>query len=295
MNFVPGTEPSKPILQLIDRWKDFQVNILRDDLVHPYLSGNKWRKLKYNLSDFRTSGKKTVVTFGGAYSNHLVATAAASKIFSFESIGIVRGEKVSNDYLNFIEGCGMKLLFINRNDYRLKDDPEFVQSFLKKSGMNADECFMIPEGGSNEAAVKGVSEIFFDIGETDFVLCACGTGTTLAGIARTLKPGQKAIGITVLKAPGYIENQVKLFNGNCENVIVFDDYHFGGYAKSNAELEVFCKSFTGHTKIPIEPVYTGKAFYALEDLLKKNYFEKGSRITVVHTGGIFDFTTPLLK
>jgi 1-aminocyclopropane-1-carboxylate deaminase len=274
---------------------DFVITVLRDDLIHPFISGNKWRKLKYNIEDYSHSGKSSVLTFGGPFSNHLIATAAASKLFGFNSIGIIRGEEVPNDYINFMQQCGMQLYFINRCDYRVKEDPEFVKELLKNIGNDADNCFIIPEGGANESAVKGVSELMDEIDDTDYILCACGTGTTLSGIARRLKPHQAAIGISVLKAEGYILSQVRKMNGNTNGVIVFDDYHFGGYAKRTPELDLFCKSFSAHTKIPVEPVYTGKAFYALDDLLKKNYFKKDARITVIHTGGIFDFTTPLVK
>jgi 1-aminocyclopropane-1-carboxylate deaminase len=274
-------------LQAVSAWPDLEVKILRDDLIHPFVSGNKWRKLKYNIAAFEKSGCRSVVTFGGAYSNHLVATAAASKIFKFDVTGIVRGETVRNSCTDFMTECGMKLHFISRSDYRRKDDPSFINGLLKKinPSFHAGDFFIIPEGGANENAVRGAAEISADAGEFDFIICPCGTGTTLAGLARSLKAGQKAIGISVLKAEGYIENQVLAFNGNLENVVVINDYHFGGYAKTNDILSQFCRDFMQSTGIRTEPVYTGKMFYAFNDLVRKKYFPPGSRITLVHTGG----------
>ncbi len=280
-----------PLLQSLNIRKNFEVKILRDDLIHPFISGNKWRKLKYNIEGFQKSGKKAIVTFGGAFSNHLIATGAASMMFGFKVIAFIRGEEVKNDYISFMKKCGMELHFVSREDYRKKHDPEFIKQLLISALNDSDpsEYFIIPEGGSNEAAVKGCSEIMNDVSECDYVVCACGTGATLAGIARGLKEGQTAIGVSVLKAEGYIEKQVLQFNGDLRNTIIIDDYHFGGYAKSNDELINFCKEFSGQTQIPIEPIYTGKMIFAVNDLISKGYFKKGSRIVLIHTGGVFDF------
>lgn len=275
--------------------KNVKVFILREDLVHPYINGNKWRKLKYNLRDFRQSGKKVILTYGGAFSNHLVAVAAASKENSFQSTGIVRGEEVRNPYINFLRECGMELHFISRTIYRKKNDagfPEILSEELKLQGypVNYNDYFIIPEGGSNAAAVSGTEEIMDDItGDTDYIAVACGTGATLAGISRRLKHTQKAIGISVLKAENYFETEISRLGGNMENIIINYDYHFGGYAKSSPALIDFCENFNSITGIKIEKIYTGKLFFAIDDLIKNDYFKKGERVTIIHTGGVFNF------
>ena len=275
--------------------KELTVSVLREDLVHPYISGNKWRKLKYNSIDFKNSGKKTLLTFGGAFSNHLIATAAFSSENGINCIGIVRGEEINNNYLNFIQSNGMKLHFISRSEYRNKNTKEFltdiINVLIKKKLINdPDEVFILPEGGSNASAVLGASEIMDEIPESvDIIACACGTGATLAGISKKMLLHQKALGISVLKANGYFEKEVARLGGNLENIILNYDYHFGGYAKRNKILLDFCDDFKLKTHIPIEPVYTGKLFFAINDLIKNDYFKKGTRVTLIHTGGVFIF------
>ena len=153
---------------------------------------------------------------------------------------------------------------------------------------NRNDVFILPEGGSNAAAVAGAGEIMDEIpGSCNYIACACGTGATIAGISKKLLPHQKAIGISVLKANGYFEREIESLGGNLKNIILNYDYHFGGYAKKNKFLIDFCNHFVSETNIPIEPVYTGKLFYAIDDLIKNNYFEKGSKVTLIHTGGVF--------
>jgi 1-aminocyclopropane-1-carboxylate deaminase len=289
----------KPILQPVNfcDWKNsgISVTVLREDLVHAFFSGNKYRKLKYNLINFRNSGKKIILTFGGAFSNHLVATAAAVRENEFACIGIIRGEDISNSYIEFMKSCGMKLHFISRSDYRNKMEESFFKKLTgqlieRKFIQTAEELFVIPEGGTNAAAVKGASEIMDDIPiDTDYIACACGTGGTLAGISLKLLPHQNAIGVSVLKADGYFQNEINRLGGNPANLLFSYDYHFGGYAKAEKKLLDFCERFTKETSIPIEPVYTGKLFFAIDDLIRKNYFKKGSKVTLIHTGGIFNF------
>lgn len=275
--------------------KNVKIFVLREDLVHPFINGNKWRKLKYNLEDFRQSGKKAILTFGGAFSNHLVAVAAASKENNFEAVGIVRGEEMQNPYLNFMRQCGMKLHYISRTLYREKQNEDFLDVLsgeLKSKGIdfNNDDFFMIPEGGSNPAAVKGTEEIMDDIPDgIDYIAAACGTGATLAGISRKLKHGQKALGISALKAENYFENQISMLGGNMEKIIINYDYHFGGYARTSPELLNFCDDFKLVTGIKLEKIYTGKLFFAINDLINRDYFKKGERVTLIHTGGIFNF------
>jgi 1-aminocyclopropane-1-carboxylate deaminase len=289
----------KPILEEISfkQWENsgLQLFILREDLVHPFISGNKWRKLKYNIEDFRIQKKKIILTFGGVYSNHLVATAAASREYCFKTIGIVRGEDTGNQYLTFMKRSGMKLHFISRSDYRKKNDIGFISSLLNELIENnlidhAGDVFILPEGGSNASAVKGAAEITNEIpSDSEYIVCACGTGATIAGISQNLLPHQKAIGISVLKADNYFENEIKKFEGDAGKITIKYDYHLGGYARTNETLLNFCKLFHSETKIPVEPVYTGKLFFAMDDLIRKHYFKSGSKVTLIHTGGVFQF------
>ena len=286
---------NKPFLQqLVDpllEEKLLNVFVLRLDTVHDFISGNKWYKLKYNIEEFQKTGKEYLVTFGGAYSNHLAATAQVGKEFNIKTIGIVRGEELneqSNEYLRFASYCGMTLFFVSREKYRfLRDDNSFIASLLPAESATV---FVIPEGGSNEEGVIGCEEINQSVSiDFDCICVACGTGTTLAGIARSLKQHQRAIGISVLSGGDFIGNEVKKFSGSKNNYDVMYDYHFGGYAKSTAALDAFCKRFSFEKNIPVEPVYTGKLFFGFYDLVKKDYFGNGKTVVIVHSGGVFDF------
>ena len=288
------------MLQVIDRkgWvnQGVSVVVLREDLKHPYVSGNKGLKLKYHLLAFKASGKKTVVSFGGAFSNHLVALAAAAAENGFQSIGIVRGEEVSNPYLAFMRDQGMRLHFVSREDYRLKDDASFRKALLselqKKELIKIEsEAFFIPEGGGGEYGMKGASEVISNIpDDTNFIACACGTGTTIAGIASAMKSHQRAIGISALKAEGFFEKVLTGYGIPEIRAAFHYDYHFGGFAKYDDTLVKFCRDFTAETNVPVEPVYTGKLFFGINDLIEKGYFPGGSKIVVLHSGGIYPFT-----
>ncbi len=287
--------PNKPVLQpLTDplfKEKNLNVFVLRDDLIHPYISGNKWRKLKYNIEEFRKEGKEYLVTFGGAYSNHITATAAAGKELGIKTIGVIRGEEHgvnTNPVLRFAHACGMKLIFISREKYRcLRENNSLPIPALKTPD---SQLYFLPEGGSNDLAVKGCKEIVDDIPiRFDVICCACGTGATLAGIVNGLKDDQRAIGIAVLKGASFLKETVISYGGSENNFQIVPDYVFGGYAKSTIELEEFCKTFTEQHHIPVEWVYTGKLFFGIYDLVKKDFFERGKTIVVVHTGGIYDF------
>lgn len=262
--------------------KEINLFILRLDLVHPYISGNKWFKLKYNMEEAKRQGKSTLLTFGGAYSNHIIATAAAGKDFGFKTIGIIRGEELNendNSVLQFAKDCGMELLFVSREQYR------------KKSFHNSDEFYMLPEGGTNELAVKGCSEISSLIGiQFDYMSCAVGTGGTIAGIVSSLKKNQKAIGFPVLKGGGFLKNEIEKLVQTNANFELQTEYHFGGYAKKNEELLSFISDFKSNHNIQLDFVYTGKMMFGIFDLIMKNHFQKGSTIVAVHTGGLFQFT-----
>jgi 1-aminocyclopropane-1-carboxylate deaminase len=283
---------NKPILQALHdplfKAKKLNVFVLRDDLIHPFISGNKWRKLKYNIEEFQKENKEWLVTFGGAFSNHIVATACAGKESGIKTIGIIRGEELNekaNSALRFATECGMKLVFVSREKYRMmRTDHQYVFSELRTTN---SELLILPEGGSNDFAVRGCSEIIHDVDtDFDYICCACGTGATFAGIINGINNNQKAIGITVLKGGQFIAHEIKKWIGERSNFQLMDDYHFGGYAKSTEELEEFCKSFIERTHIPIEPVYTGKLFFGIYDLMRKDFFPENKTIVIVHTGGM---------
>ncbi len=271
--------------------KKLTVFVLRDDQVHPFISGNKWRKLKYNVEEFRKGNFNYLVTFGGAFSNHIVATAAAGKELGINTIGIIRGDELTIDsspVIHFAHQCGMKLIFVTREKYRtLREDYSLLLSALSAIGSS---FFILPEGGSNDLAIKGCKEIVDDIPiDFDYICCASGTGTTLSGIIQSLKTDQQAIGISVLKNETLLNDIETKSVGSQNNFQLIHDYHFGGYGKSTTELENFCESFTKESDIPVEPIYTGKLFFGVLDLIKKDFFEAGKTIVVVHTGGIFTF------
>ena len=270
--------------------KQINVYAKRDDLIDSEISGNKWRKLKYNLIEAKAQNRNTILTFGGAYSNHISATSAVGKIFGLKTIGVIRGEETLplNPTLLEAEKNGMRFLYVSRTDYRKKNTSEFIHKLKEKLG----DFYIIPEGGGNKLGVKGCNDIVNEIDiDFNYILTDCGTGATLAGICDVLKVNQKAIGIPVLKGGEFIKNEVKLLLGDTYNRIetqysLETSYHFGGYAKYNQELILFMRDFYTKTNIKTDPIYTGKLFYALVDLAKKDYFKKGSIIVVVHTGGL---------
>ncbi len=262
--------------------KGVRVFVKRDDMIHPFISGNKWRKLKYILPEAQRLNKNHLVTFGGAYSNHLLATACAAAKFGFKSTGVVRGEEVHNDVLMLCRIFGMELRFLDREAYRHKRS--FFDSFFKDD----PDAFFIDEGGAHELAVKGCSELPDELSESyEHIFCAAGTGTTAAGIIKGLQNKHSHTIphlVTILKGGDFltaeIEKYTKLPFRN------HTDYHFGGYAKSTPELLSFIQNFCASTGILIEPVYTGKMFFAIYDLIRKDAFAAGSKILAVHTGGL---------
>lgn len=274
--------PVQEIHSSLFKEKDVRVFVKRDDMIHPFISGNKWRKLKYILQEAENQRKKHLVTFGGAYSNHLLATACASASSGFTSTGIVRGEEVVNDTLMLCRLFGMQLQFTDRSSYR--DKPSlFTQSF----GDNPD-AFFIDEGGADGNGVRGCSELISELDEPyDHIFCAAGTGTTAAGIIKGVE--QQSLNtrchiISVLKGGEFLKDEIQKFT--CLPFDLYTDYHFGGYAKADSELWSFIKTFCSSTGILIEPVYTGKMFFALYDLVASDRIHPGSRILAVHTGGL---------
>jgi 1-aminocyclopropane-1-carboxylate deaminase len=265
--------------------KGLEVFIKRDDMIHPIISGNKWRKLKYILLQAQAQNKTHLVTFGGAYSNHLLATAAAAARFGFKATGIVRGEEVQNDTLFLCSLHGMQLIFTNRESYRNK------LALFKKYFADDVDAFFIDEGGASPEAARGCSELVNELGQSyDHIFCACGTGTTAAGIINGIAqhnlPSQFNA-IPVFKNGDFIKDEIDKLLTAPTNYQMHAGYHFGGYGKTNHELIQFIKQFVIDTGILIEPVYTGKMLYALYDLAAKDHFKPGSKILAIHTGGIW--------
>jgi 1-aminocyclopropane-1-carboxylate deaminase len=263
-----------------------ELLVNREDLNHSFVSGNKWWKLKYNLREAERQQKDTLLTFGGAFSNHIYATAAAAKELGFKSIGVIRGEQPArlSSTLQFAEAQGTHLHFVSREVYREKMESNFIEKLHQRFG----DFYCIPEGGTNELAVSGVKEFAQRLcAETEFeyVCCSCGTGGTLAGLIVGM-PSKKIIGFSSLRG-GFMSEEVKKLVGDGHtNWQVADDYHFGGYAKYTPELLDFIKSFEEEFSIPIEHVYTAKMFYGLFALISKGYFPIGSKILALHTGGL---------
>ncbi len=260
--------------------------------MHHEVSGNKWRKLKLNIEEYQKGNYKNVITFGGAYSNHILATAKAGYDFNIPTIGIIRGEETLplNPTLSRAKELGMQLKYISRAEYRTKN----TTAFLKQLQGEYPDSYVIPEGGANLLGLLGCKKIVEEIEQDfDYILTDCGTGATLGGIALTLQPHQKAIGIPVLKGGEFILDEINTYyqkinqtNFNWESIQLKTNYHFGGYAKHTDELIDFMRWFYIQTGIKTDPVYTGKLFFALIDLVQKGYFSINSTIVVVHTGGL---------
>jgi len=276
-----------PVHQIKNKLFDEQgitLHIKRDDLIHPLISGNKWRKLKFILKKASAQNKTHLVTFGGAYSNHLLATAAAAAKFGFRSTGIVRGEDVTNDTLFLCKLHGMDLRFTDRESYR--DKPALFDKYFGSDG----DAFFIDEGGASAEGAQGCAELADELSQTyDHIFCACGTGTTAAGIINGLQKrglNTQFNAIPVFKNGGFMRDEIDKYLTEPTPYHLHTDYDFGGYAKVDNKLISFIKQFIADTGILIEPVYTGKMLYAIYDLAGKRYFKPGSNILAIHTGGL---------
>jgi 1-aminocyclopropane-1-carboxylate deaminase len=273
-----------------------EINVLRLDLIHPLISGNKWFKLKYNLLEAQQKNITTLFTFGGAYSNHIYATAAVGNIFGLRTIGAIRGEEILplNPTLSFAVSQGMELMYLDRGTYRQRHTKALQEELQESCG----EVFIIPEGGNNLNGVRGCTEINELLEEFDIICLACGTGTTLAGITLSLNEKQRVIGFPVLKNGDFLKPEISSLLkeylssdlpipgekfGSWELVC---DYHSGGYAKVNQELIKFKQEFEQSYGIPLDYVYTAKMFYGVMDLLQQGFFRQGERLLLVHTGGL---------
>lgn len=260
--------------------------IKREDLIHPFISGNKYRKLKYNLERAKALKLNTLLSFGGAFSNHIAAVAYAGKEYGFNTIGIIRGDELLrkqglNPTLTFAKSCGMQLKFVSREDYRKKNRDDFIENLKTDFG----EFYLIPEGGTNTLAVKGCQEI---LQEADFkfnyICCAVGTGGTIAGLINASKMHQEIIGFPALKGD-FLQEDIRKF-ANQDNWTLETAYHFGGYGKIKPELIAFINKFKACYGIPLDPIYTGKMMYGIFSLLDNGFFPEHSKILVIHTGGL---------
>ncbi|MFH8365645.1 1-aminocyclopropane-1-carboxylate deaminase/D-cysteine desulfhydrase [Streptomyces sp. NPDC018031] len=278
--------------------RGLRLLVKRDDLIHPDIPGNKWRKLVPNLRAAAAAGHRTLLTFGGAYSNHLRATAAAGRLLGFATIGVIRGEELADRPLNpSLARCaadGMRLHFVSRGTYRRRAEPEVLEALRARFG----DCRPVPEGGSNAAAVHGCAELGRELrGRTDVAVVACGTGGTLAGLAAGLAPGSAAgpapdgaqvIGIPVLRG-GFLDAEAErlqreAFGGRRGDWRLADRFHFGGYARRTPALDAFAADFTARHGLPVEGVYVAKMLWGVVTLAEEGAFPPGTTVTAVITG-----------
>ena len=269
---------------------DISLSLKREDLIHPDISGNKYRKLKYNIAFAKANNYKTLLTFGGAYSNHIAATAVAGMVYDFHTIGIIRGEELAihldktleeNKTLAKAVSCGMKLKFISRESYKQKEEDSFLDALRKEY----PDAYILPEGGTNDLAIKGCKEILTasDL-SFDYICCAVGTGGTISGIINAANPSQKVLGFPALKGD-FLKTEIQKLTTK-PHWELQQAYHFGGYAKVTKELVDFINEFKNTHDVLLDPIYTGKMMYGVFDLISKGYFPQNSRILAIHTGGL---------
>lgn len=278
-----------PIIQLdLPELRDSKIKILVkcEYLNHPFVSGNKWWKLKYNLDRALELGQNTILTFGGAYSNHIYATAGACHELGLKSIGIIRGEETLplNPTLSFAKECGMELHYVSREAYRKKSEPSFLQNLTNQFG----DFYLIPEGGTNELAVKGVIEFAQSLNqeaEFDYLCLPVGTGGTMAGMVEGLDKSKNILGFASLKGGEFLEQEIQTYTDR-RNFTLQHDYHFGGYAKIPQSLTDFTNQFEKDYSIQLDPIYTSKMMFGIIDLLEKGFFKNDSTIMILHTGGL---------
>ena len=275
--------------------KNIQLFIKREDKTHPFVSGNKFRKLKYNIAEAQKQQKTTLLTFGGAYSNHIVATAVAGKEIGFKTIGVIRGDELGVNLEKTLENNAtlrkayqsrMQFKFVSREDYRKKTSLNFIHQLKKEFG----DFYLVPEGGTNHLAVKGCEEILTtEDKKFHFICAAVGTGGTIAGLINSAKKHQKVIGFPALKG-SFLSEEIKKYTKENVNWFLENNYHFGGYSKYSSELITFINQFTKETNIPLDPIYTGKMLFGIIDLIELECFPKNSKILAIHTGGLQGIT-----
>lgn len=266
--------------------KQLTLFVKREDLIHPFISGNKYRKLKYNILAAKEEGQHALLTFGGAFSNHIAATAYAGKKYGLRTIGVIRGEELTqswrqNPTLTKAHGHGMEFKFVSRSQYKQRSNISYLKTLQEEEG----PFYLVPEGGTNALAIKGCEEILSREDKDFNVICSSvGTGGTIAGIINAAQENQKVIGFPSLKGD-FLKKDICNFVAK-ENWELNLNYHFGGYAKVSKELIDFINHFKERTNIPTDPIYTGKLLYGILDLVKQDYFDPGTRILAVHTGGL---------
>lgn len=264
-----------------------RLHLKRDDLISTDVTGNKWRKLKYNLAAARSEGHRTLLTFGGAYSSHVRAVAAAGSLFGFATVGVIRGEEhlPLNASLGYAVSCGMRLTYLDRATYRSKDSPAVIAALRAEFG----HFYLLPEGGSNALAVRGCAEIPGEIAEPfDMICCPCGTGGTLAGLASGLRAGQRALGFSVLRGDFLGREVARLqrdaLGAPTPNWSVNYGFHFGGYARRTAELTEFITDFEQRHGLALDWVYVAKMMYGIVTLAQAGAFQRGTGLVAVITG-----------
>lgn len=276
-----------PIVEIQDTRiadKKVQLFIKRDDLIHPIVNGNKYRKLKYNLEYFREKGYQHLITFGGAFSNHIHAVASAGKLYNIKTAGIIRGEfDEQNPTLQYAKDCGMHLHFISRSAYREKEKSTEAQAIIN----SYPNAMILPEGGTNPLALKGTAEITKEIKQQSpnctHICVAAGTGGTAAGMIQNLQVSQELLVFSSLKGD-FLQKDITQLSGS-DRFQLISDYHFGGYGRTNANLIAFINDFYTRHKIVLDPIYNGKGLYGLIDLISQDYFASSSKILWVLTGG----------
>jgi len=263
-----------------------QLYIKREDQIHPYISGNKYRKLKYNIIEAKQTGCDTLLTFGGAFSNHIASVAAAGNLFGLKTIAVIRGEELEskihqNPTLHFCKSQGMNFNFVSRELYRNKNDIEYLKQLKAIYG----NVYIIPEGGTNFLGVKGCEEILNnnDI-DFDYICCPVGTGGTISGIIQSSYSHQFILGFSSLKG-NFLTKDIRKFVQK-KNWAITSEYHFGGYARVKEPLIQFINAFKREQNILLDPIYTGKMMYGIFDLIEKGYFKTNSKILAIHTGGL---------
>ena len=292
---MPNSHPLlQPLPEAVAAARGVRLLLWRDDLVHPDLPGNKARKLKYNLAAARQQGHRTLLTFGGAYSNHLAAVAAAGRLFGFQTIGLVRGDAPApgaalNPTLTQAAADGMTLRYLDRATYRRRAEPEFLAEVLAAFG----PAYVLPEGGTNALALPGCAELVAEIRQAvafDALAVAVGTGGTLAGLLTGLAGAERAVGVAALKNGSFLRAEVDALTQQATgqayaNYALNTDYHFGGYAKYSTGLLVFIEQFRQRHGVLLDPIYTGKLLFGVLDLIGQGHFAPGSTVVAIHTGG----------
>jgi len=289
LQFLPNPFPEPVPIRLY---------LKRDDQLDPLVSGNKWRKLKYNLLEAQRTHQHTLLTYGGAYSNHIYATAAVGRQLGFKTVGVIRGEENaqrSTPTLAFAREQGMALYFVSREQYRKKEDPHLLEQLRQRFGL----FYTIPEGGSNALAVRGMTEVLPEITEQlgrspDFVCCPVGTGGTLAGLVLSAPVQTRVLGFSALKGGHFLAEEVKKLMADFGDgtppdsypVEIITDYHFGGYARTTPALIAFIKEVEQRTGVQLEQVYTGKMLFGIYDLARRGLFPDGASVVALHTGGL---------